>query len=150
MSRHRDTRTYELLSWQPPEPAQAFEPEKVRAASLRTSICRALAVSLKDCGKEREEIAAEIGKFLGEPCSKAMLDAYASEAREDQVISLLRFLGLIHATHDIRLMQVLAEMFDWAVVPAKYLPAIEESIIADKIEELTQRRSVVRKLWKGA
>ncbi|HYG91175.1 MAG TPA: DNA transposition protein [Azospirillum sp.] len=150
MSRSRDTRTYDLLAWEPPQPAKAFAPEKVRAASLRSMVCRAVAAALKECGKDRDQVAEEIGTYLGEPCAKTMLDAYASEAREDHTIPLIRFLGLVHATGDIRLLQVLANQFGWAVVPQKYLPAIEESIIADKIEELQQRRVLARKTWKGA
>lgn len=149
MSRPRDTRTFDLLAWEPHKPAKAFAPEKVRAATLRAMMCRAVAAALKECGKERDQVAAEIGDFLGEACGKSMLDAYASEAREDHAIPLVRFLGLVHATGDIRLLQVLANQFGWAVVPQKYLPAIEESIIADKIEELQQRRALARKSWKG-
>ena len=150
MSRRRDDRTFDLLAWEPPETAKAFPPEKIRAASLRAMVCRAVSASLKECGKDREQISSEIGEYLGETCPKNMLDSYASAAREDHTIPLVRFLGLVHATRDIRLLQVLAEQFGWAVIPAKYLPAIEESIINDKIEELTQRRGVVRKLWKGS
>lgn len=150
MARGRDTQTYDLLAWEPPQPAKAFAPEKVRAASLRSMVCRALAAALKECGKDRERVATDITDFLGEPCAKSMLDAYASEAREEHTIPLVRFLGVVHATGDIRLLQVLANQFGWAVVPAKYLPAIEEAIIADKIEELQQRRVMARKTWKGA
>jgi len=144
-----DTKTFDLLTWEPPQPAKAFAPEKVRAATLRSTICRAIALALKECGQDRELIAAEIGEYLGESCPKNMLDAYASEAREDHTIPLVRFLGLVHATRDMRLLQILAQQFGWAVIPAKYLPAIEEAILADKIEELTQRKAMARKTWKG-
>ncbi len=150
MSRHRDSRTYDLLAWEPPQPAQAFAPEKVRAASLRAMVCKGVGAALKECGKDRERVAADIGAYLGEECSKAMLDAYASEAREDHVINVVRFMALVAATNDIRLLQMLADQMGWAVVPKKYLPAIEESIIADKIEELQTRRAMARKTWKGA
>ncbi|MEO0034384.1 MAG: hypothetical protein RLZZ501_407 [Pseudomonadota bacterium] len=146
----RDSRTMDLLSWQPPNPARAFDADKVRAASLRSMICRGVSLALKECGQDRDQIAAGIGAYLGEPCAKSMLDAYASEARDDHTIPLVRYLGLVHATRDIRLMQMLAQPFEWAVIPAKYLPAIEEAILADKIEELQQRKVVARKSWKGA
>lgn len=143
-------KTLDLFAWEPPQPNKSFAPEVVRAASLRAIISRAVSAALKECAKDRDAVSAEIGEFLGEDCPKNMLDAYASEAREDHAIPLVRFMGLIHATGDMRLLQVLASQFGWAVIPDKYLPAIEESIIADKIEQLQQRRALARRNWKGA
>jgi hypothetical protein len=148
--RHKgDNRTLDLLTWQPASPAKAFEPEKVRAASLRSILCRAIALSLKECGREREQVAEEIGQYLGESCTKAMLDAYASEAREDHTMPLVKFLGLIHATRDMRLLQILAQQFGWAVIPERYLGAVEEAVIAAKEEELGLMKRQARRRWKG-
>jgi len=145
----RDQRTLDLLAWEPPQPAKAFEPEKIRAASLRSMICRSIALSLKDCDRGREEIAEEIAAFLGESCPKNMLDSYASEAREDHTIPLVKFLGLVHATRDMRLLQILAQQFGWAVIPEKYLGAVEEAVIAAKEEELGQLKRQARRRWRG-
>ncbi|WP_374653084.1 DNA transposition protein [Dongia sp.] len=152
MARQRnDGKTMDLLNWQPPATAAAFPAEKVRAATLRAKISKAVALSLHECGQDRDKIAAEMTAFLGEDCPKNMLDAYASEGREDHVINLIRFIGLAHATGDAqRLLQTFAEMFDLAVIPARYVAAIEEAIITDKIEELTQRQKLSRGRWKGA
>lgn len=146
----RDHRTYDLLSWKPPEVAKAFEPEKVRASSLRSMICRAIALSLKDCESDREQIAEEIAAYLGESCPKNMLDSYASEAREDHTIPLVKFLGLIHATRDMRLLQILAQPFGWAVIPERYLGAVEEAMCMAEEEEIVQRRRQARRKWRGA
>lgn len=147
----RDRRTLDLLSWTPPVLARAFEGAAVRAATLRAMIAKAVAVALKDCGKSREAVAQEIGDYLGEGegCPKSMLDAYASQAREDHVISVVRFIGLIAATDDMRLLQLIADQFGWAVIPKKFLPAIEEAMLADRIEELQARKAQARKTWKG-
>jgi hypothetical protein len=147
--RQRDNGTLDLLSWQPPEPVRAFPAEKVRAASLRAAVAKAVSLALKECEQDREEIAVAIGEYLGEPCSKAMLDAYASEAREEHVINVVRFIALMHATGDRRLLQMLAEPFGLAVIDARYLPAIEDALLDDKIAELTQRRQFARRKWKG-
>jgi len=149
MSRPRDTRTLDLLTWQPANPARAFEPEKVRAASLRSILCRAIALALKECGRDREQVAEEIGQYLGESCPKSMLDAYASEAREDHTMPLVKFLGLIHATGDMRLLQIIASQFGWAVIPERYLGAVEEAVIAAKEEELGLLKRQARRRWKG-
>lgn len=150
MARQRhDSRTLDLLGWQPPAPVKRFAEEKVRAASLRGAIAKAVGVALKECGKDRDTVATEMAAYLGEDVSRNMLDAYASEAREEHVISLVRFIGLVHATGDHRLLQVLAELFGLAVIPQRYLPAIEAEILADKIEELQQRHKMARRTWKG-
>lgn len=146
----RDTRTLDLLSWTPPALTRAFDQVTVRAASLRTAIAKGVAVALKECGKGRDQIAREMGDYLGEDFPKSTLDAYAAESREDHVINVVRFIALVHATRDIRLLSQIAELFGWAVIPAKYLPAIEEAMLADKIEELQQRKASARKTWKGA
>lgn len=145
-----DEKTMDLFAWKPPALAKTFDATEVRAASLRSSIAKAVSLALKDCGKSREQTAQSVGAYLGEDCPKNMLDAYASESREDHSPSLLRFVGLLHATRDIRLLNLIANLFGWVVIDQKYLPAIEEAICQDKIEELQQRKAQARKNWKGA
>lgn len=150
MARQRhDNKTLDLLGWQPPAPVKRFAEEKVRAATLRGAIAKAVSVALKECGKDRDQVAQEMTDYLGEEVKRTILDAYASEAREDHVINLPRFIALMHATGDQRLLQVIAELFGLAVIPQRYLPAIEEAILADKIEELQQRHRMARRTWKG-
>jgi hypothetical protein len=146
----KDNKTMDLLNWQPPAIVRSFPPDKIRAASLRALIAKATAAALKECGRPRAESAALMSDWLGEPCSENMLHTFASEGREDHVPSLVRFLGIAHATGDAqRLLQVLADQFDLAVIPTKYVGAIEDAIIADTIEDLKQRQQLARKGWKG-
>ncbi len=101
MSQH--PRQLDLLSdWTPPAPTVAFDDSAVRAATLDGRISRAIGVALKDAGVTRDVIARRMTEYLGEPVSKNMLDAYASQARQDHAISLSRFVGLLHATRDQR------------------------------------------------
>lgn len=151
-----DDRTLDLLNWEPPQTSASFPEEQVRAASLRAQISKAVALALKDCGKNRDEVAKEIGEYLGEACSKNILDAYASESREDHVINVVRFMALIHATGDVRLLQMLAAPFGWAVVDERYLPAIEEAATGAQIEalqaeidKLAKRQQLARKRWRA-
>lgn len=149
MSRRRDHRTLDLLSWRAPEVAPSFRPEQVRAATLRTSLCRAIALALKESGKDRDAVADEIGAYLGEPVSKNMLDAYVSEARDDHIINVIRFWGLLHAVRDIRLLQMIAQPLGWAVIPERYLGAVEEAMLAAEEEDIVQRRRQARRKWRG-
>ena len=95
-------------------------------------------------------IAKAMTEFLGEPVSKNMLDAYASQARTEHTISVPRFIALIHATHDRRLLELLAEMFGWAVIPREMLPLIRVAAIREREEELReQRRALMREVGRG-
>ncbi|KAA5607138.1 DNA transposition protein [Roseospira marina] len=131
-----DRRTLDLLDWEPPEVVRAFPAEHVRAASLRAQISKAVAAALRDCEQPREDIAASMAEYLGEAVPKTALDSYASEAREDHTISVVRLMALVHATGDTRLLQLLAEPFGCMVVDAKHREAIEEIIDLDRRDEV--------------
>jgi hypothetical protein len=138
-----------LLDWQPPEVAPSFEDVQVRSASLRGRIAKAVSTVLKDCDLGRAEIAFRMGEYLSEDVSLAMLDAYASEAREDHVISVVRLIALFRVTEDARLIQVLTDGSDYRVIPAKYMGAIKAAIIKDKISELEREAALADREWKG-
>jgi hypothetical protein len=146
----RDTQTLDLLSWTPPKPVQAFPEERVRAADLRGQIAKLVSAALSDSDLDRETVAERMSAWLGEDVTKNMLDAYASEARENQVISLPRLLALAEVTGDAqRIFQALTTLFGLSVIDDRYLPAIEDAIVADKIEELKARQATARRAWKG-
>lgn len=145
----RDPRTPDLFDWQPPAMLRAFPAERIRAAGVRASVAKAIGLALRECGRTREQVADEIGAYLGEDISKNMLDAYASESRADHVINIVRFLALVHATRDFRLLQLLAEPFGLAVIDDRYLPAIEDAMYAEQIETLSQRQRLARRRWRG-
>lgn len=130
----------DLLDWQPPEAVKRFPEEQVRAATFAARVSRAVAVALADADAEREAIAARMSSYLGERVSPAMLDAYASQAREDHRISVPRLMALLHATRDRRLLELLAEPMGWAVIERRHLPLIEVAAIREHEDELRRRR----------
>lgn len=138
-----------LLDWTPPEATVRFDDRMVRAASIRAQVCRAIAVALGDCHVPREEIAARMSAFLGERISKHMLDAYASQAREEHAISLPRFLALLHVTQDRRLLELIAEMFGWAVIERRHLPLIELAAVQDRVDELRRTADALKRQAKS-
>lgn len=131
----RDHLTPDLLSWQPPEPAVRFE-QPVRGATLGARICRAMAMALEDCEFDRDQVAARMSAYFGRAVSKAMLDAYVSEARSTHAITLERFAALVHATQDWRLLSLLPELFGFAVVDERYVALIRATQMREKAEEL--------------
>lgn len=130
----------DLLDWQPPQPVARFPEEQVRAASLAGRVSRAVAAALVDAADDRETIAARMSTFLGERVPPSMLDAYASQAREGHRISVPRFLALLHATKDRRLLELLAEPMGWAVIERRHLPLIEVAAIREREDELRRHR----------
>lgn len=149
MTKRTPQQTLDLFTWEPKPVTQSFAREITRAVDLRALVAKSVAAGLKESDKSRDQIAADITAYLGEEVTCNMLDAYASAARENHVISLIRFIGLLHATRDIRLLQALADLFDWAVIPARYVPAIEDALLAEKIETLQQRQKMARKSWRA-
>ena len=135
----------DLLDWEPPPATERFDDATVRAGSVQGRISRAIAAALKDCGKPRTDIAKAMTDFLGEPVTKNMLDAYASQAREDHAISLPRFMALLVATRDRRLLQLVAEELGWAVIERKHLPLIELAQVQEKLGELESHRAALKR-----
>lgn len=87
-----------VFTFDPPAPA-------TNAADL-AGIDRLIAANvsriLRDDDRSREDVARAMSLLLDEEVTRFMLDAYASEARENHNISAGRFLALIAATkrHD--------------------------------------------------
>jgi hypothetical protein len=138
----------DLLAWEPPEPVARFEDRVIRAASIAGQISHGVAAALRDADARdlgREEVARRMSGYLGERISVAMLNGYASEAREQNVISVPRLLALVHVTGDRRLLQMLAEPFGWAVIEARHLPLIEIAALREREDELRRRADALRR-----
>lgn len=146
----RCDRTLSLLEWEPPQPAVRFDEAEVRGATLATKLCRAMSLALKECGKTREAVAEEMAEYLGERSfSKAMLDAYVSEARDTHTINVIRFAALVHVTRDWRLLSLLPELFGFVVVERRYEDWIVAALAAEKLEEVSRLRDAALRRAKG-
>jgi len=130
-----------LLDWAPTAP---YPDAAVRAATMAGRLSRAVAQTLKDCGLPRPEVAKRMSAYLGETVSVSMLDAYASQAREDHNISAVRFQALYHATEDRRLLELLVEPFGLAVVTREQLDYLELGRIAEQMDALKRERDQLR------
>lgn len=139
-----------LLGWTPPQAEMAFAEGDVRGATVAARMARAVSVAMQESGKPRAQIAREMSAYLGEPVSVAMLDAYASTAREAHRISLPRVLALLHATGDRRLLQMLAEPMGWAVIERRHLPLIEVALLREHEDELRRRREGLMRKARAA
>lgn len=131
-------------------PVAAFEPSRVRGATLAATLAKAISAALKACGKSRDQVAHDLGEYLGDPLEKSTLDKWASEANEGYLPTIVRFIGLIHATKSRELLQVIADHFGWVVIDRKYLPAIELAAMTIRKEEIDRHVAALRRDLKNA
>jgi hypothetical protein len=140
----------DLLDWEPEEVVRAYDEGRVRAASLHGRIARAVGETLRECGRPRAEIAERMSAYLGVAVSENMLSAYASEARENHGISFARLIALVHATGDVRLLQLAAGLFGCSIIEDRFLPWVEVGQISDTVGELEKRlESAKRQARRG-
>lgn len=131
-----------------PKVVRSFPEEWIRSPNFRSRVAKAVSLAMKECGRSRDELAEAMSQFLGEDIGANMLNAYASESRREHVINVPRFLALFHATGDVRLLQLLADPFDFVVIPRKLLPVIEEVMWAEQEQLAARNRQAARERWK--
>lgn len=150
MTRRRDALTLDLFTdWKPPQVVERYDDRVVRAASWRDRVAKAVAQTLEATDMPRDEIAAAMSDWLGEDVSRAMLDNYASQAKEDHTISFLRVIALCVVTGDPRLLQLAAEPIERVVIESRYVGAIQEAMAAEQIEQLERIKKLGRRQWRG-
>lgn len=136
MARRRDSLTADLFRDYKPEPVvERFDADAVQAWSLEGRLSKAVALTMDESGISRADIAAAMSDALKATVSKAMLDGYASQAREQHSISAVRLAALIEVTGDARALNVLLESSGLIVVPQKY----EALLRREKARELRER-----------
>lgn len=132
----RDLITSDLFRDYRPEPVvERFAAEDVQAWSLEGRLSKAVAMTMDEAGMTREEIAAAMSAILKSTVSRAVLDGYASQAREQHSISAVRLAALIEVTGDARALNALLENSGLIVVPQKY----EALLRREKARELKDR-----------
>ena len=134
----RDGSTLDLFKDFETKPAvPRFAEEDVKAWSRARSLSKAIAKTLGDAGKSRDEIAEAMTEFLGEKVSSGMLDNYASQEKE-HAISALRLVGLVQVTGDARALNALLAEVGLIVVEAKY-EALLRREMAREVRERAER-----------
>jgi hypothetical protein len=145
MRKHRDDFTIDMFTgWTPPRVSVGFEPDAFPGTRLASRISRAIARALKDCGKDRPTVAAQMSERLGYKVSKDTLEAYASEAKTQNNITVERFIALIHVTGKTELLGFLAEGFDMAVIPKRFENVIELALIEDHARMIETRKKTLQ------
>jgi hypothetical protein len=131
------------FTFDPPAPA-------VRDADLAgfgAVIAACVGRALKDDPRSRDEIAGAMSALLAEPVTRCMLDAYASEARDQHNISACRFHALIAVTRRFDLLDLVARRIGAAVLVGEEIVTAELGHIDRQIADLKARK---RRLETGA
>ncbi|MES0879670.1 hypothetical protein [Roseibium sp. SCP14] len=149
--RIRDDFTIDMFTgWTPPRVSVGFEPGTISGNRLASRISRAIATAMKDCGKDRTTIAGLMSEQLGSKVTVATLDAYASEAKDANNITVERFLALIRATGKTELLGFIAEDFDMSVVPSRYENVIKLVLIDEHQKAVDQHKKALQAKLRGA
>lgn len=148
--RRPDRGTIDLFrDFQPAPVVERFDADSVRAFDLAGRLSKAVARTLEDCDLTRAEVAGAMKDLLrDESMSKAMLDNYASQAKE-HVISALRLIALVAVTGDPRPLNMLLESTGMVVVPAKYEPLIRREVAKDRQAALQREIDAADAAWRA-
>jgi hypothetical protein len=158
MTKSRDTKTGSLFAWaRGQEPVQRHEPRVTAAASLGQRLVNGIKATLdelKDRGIDRQQIADLMSAYLGEKVSLPMLNKYASQTGHE--ISAVRFIAFVHATNDLRNLNVLTEPLGYVAVPREaegLLKALslfeQEERQAAELATTRETRKIVLALARG-
>ncbi|MBB4465478.1 hypothetical protein ACC696_18265 [Rhizobium ruizarguesonis] len=150
MSRKRDTFTVDLFrDYQPAPVVDRFDHEEVKAYSLAGKLSKAVALTMEESGMTRDELATAVSDVTKSPVSKAMLDAYASQAREQHSISAVRLAALITITEDPRALNVLLEDAGFIVIPKKYEALLKRERARELREQLEREERAADAEWRA-
>lgn len=149
MTRRRDISTLDLFRDLEPAPVvPRFEAADVRAWSRSRSLSRAIALTLDEDGRSREEIAQALSERIGERVSKAMLDNYAAQEK-DHAISALRLVGLVAVTGDARALQELLADAGLIAIDRKYEALLRRERARELRERLEQEERAADAEWRA-
>lgn len=144
MTRARDTLTHDLFEI-PSAPMPAGG-----SLNFDAQVCATLADALRDCKKDRYQVAAEMSRLLGREVSKNMLDAYTAESRDAYNFPLNYLAAFEVATESLALTLLIAKLRGCRMLVG------EEAVLAElgKVEReeigLRQRKQALHAYLKKA
>lgn len=148
--RKRDAFTIDLFhEYQPSTVVDRFEDEQVKAWSVGGRLAKAIALCMEDSGMTREELAAQMSEITKNSISKTLLDAYASQAKEQNQISAVRLAALVAITGDARPFNVLLEEAGLIVVPKKFEALLKRERARELRQQLEREEQAADAQWRA-
>lgn len=149
----RDTRTMDLLAWEPPQVAAGYGNEIAGRGPLENRIARLISQALRDAqderGLSRETVAGLMTLELHRSITKDMLDKWSSEASTSHRMPLDAFCALVKVLEAESLLGFIPELLGFIAVPAKFGDIIEMHLIEEKSRDLEARRLALSSRLKG-
>lgn len=135
-----------------PHPSQmafSFDPpalavEEASLAGLDRYVAACVARALKEDERPRAHVAGAMSALLDDEISKLMLDAYASEARDNHNISAGRFFALIAATGRFDLLDAVLTRFGARVLVGEEVLTAELGHVDRQIAQLNERKRLLQ------
>jgi hypothetical protein len=122
------------FTFEPPVPARA----DAELAGFDRRIAAKVALALKDDPRSRDVIAGSMTALLDDEVSRAMLDGYASEARDNHNISAARFFALIAVTERFDLLDATLRQIGAAVLVGEEIITARLGHLKSRMRELQQ------------
>lgn len=146
MSKRRDdTLTGDLLAWEPPKVAVAYEDEVAGHGHLDNKIARLVSRALRDAKDDqklqRAVVARRMSDFLGRRINEEHLNKWSSEANDQHRIPLDAFVALIDVTGAKELLGFVPGQFDHVAMPARFADIVELHLIEEHEQEIADRKS---------
>jgi hypothetical protein len=135
MSALRDDRTFDLFD----DFYRVRRPDDGKAGAFASDawLRQALSRALKECPLSREEVAAEMGRLLGDPrFSLHMLNRYTAESAEGTRISVIRLLAFIRATSAYWLLDGIARQIGCVAMAGAEAIDAQRGVIRAQIERM--------------
>lgn len=129
----------------PPAPAR-----RAGALAIESQMAHLISQAIRESGKDRTQIAADMSFLLGRPVTKAALDGFSSESKEDRQISVLRLLALIQVCNAHWVLDELARKIGARVLVGEEILWAAKGAIDSQIEELRARRDELGRLAPAA
>lgn len=149
----RDTRTMDLLTWEPPQVAAGYGAEVSGRGPIGNRIARLISQALRDAqderGYSRETVAGLMTLELHRSVTKDMLDKWSSEASTSNRIPLDAFCAMVKVLEAESLLGFIPQLLGFIAVPAKFGDIIEMHLIEEKSRDLEARRLALSARLKG-
>lgn len=149
----RDTRTMDLLAWEPPQVAAGYAAEVAGRGPMENKIARLIGQALRDAqdehGYSRETVAGLMTLELHRSITKDMLDKWSSEASTTHRIPLDAFCAMVKVLEAESLLGFIPQLLGFIAVPAKFGDIIEMHLIEEKSRDLEARRMALSARLKG-
>ena len=148
--RKRDAFTVDLFRDYQPEPVvDRFRDDEVKAWSQAGRLAKAVARCMEESELSRDELATQMSELTKTKVTKVALDAYASQAKEQNQIPAVRLAAMAAITGDTRPLNVLLEEAGLIVIPKKYEELLKRERARELREQLEREERAADAEWRA-